>query len=155
MHFEGNAEAILWNGIILAGHGVRSDREAMLHLGKTINLEILPLEIKAPYFHLDMAICPLNDRTLAYVPDAFTDESRKKVEGLDAQLIAIDQEEGLILACNSMSVNNTVILSTQKVSRFPAALQQAGFDVLALDLSEFAKSGGGAKCLTLEAYSAI
>ena len=36
---------------------------------------------------------------------------------------------------------------------FPKKLKAAAFDVIELDLSEFAKSGGGAKCLTLEAYS--
>jgi N-dimethylarginine dimethylaminohydrolase len=154
-HFEGNAEAIMWNGKLLGGFGVRSDKAAPEYLSTILKLDLIPLEIKAPYFHLDMAICPLNKNTLAYVPDAFTIESRKRVEALDANLIPIEKEEGLNLACNSMSVNNTVILSTTKVDKFPADLQQAGFNVIALDLSEFAKSGGGAKCLTLEAYPEI
>ena len=154
VNFEGNAEAIFWNGRILGGFGVRSDLSAMEHLGKMLNVEILPLEIKAPYFHLDMCVCPLNNETLAYVPDAFTDESRTKIESLGANLVSIDQDEGLKLACNSMAVGDTVILSTPNVNKFPKALEEVGFRVIALDLSEFAKSGGGAKCLTLEAYSA-
>lgn len=154
MHFEGNAEAIYWNGRVLGGFGVRSDLDALNYLGQSLKLDLVPLEIKAPYFHLDMCVCPLNENTLAYVPDAFVDESRARLEALGAELIPIDQDEGLRLACNSMSVNNTVVLSTQEVSKFPKALERAGFNVLALDLSEFAKSGGGAKCLTLEAYSA-
>lgn len=154
VHFEGNAEAIFWNGRILGGYGVRSDLSAMDYLSQILHLNVVPLEIKSPYFHLDMCVCPLNENTLAYVPDAFTDESRAKVEALDAELIPIDQDEGLKLACNSMALNNTVILSTHEVSKFPKALERAGFEVMALDLSEFAKSGGGAKCLTLEAYPA-
>jgi N-dimethylarginine dimethylaminohydrolase len=154
VNFEGNAEAIFWNNRILGGYGVRSDLSAMKHLGKILNLEVLALEIKAPYFHLDMCVCPLNGEILAYVPDAFTDESRAKIESLGVDLIAIDQDEGLKLACNSMSVDKTVVLSTPNVTKFPKALEDAGFDTLALDLSEFAKSGGGAKCLTLEAYAA-
>lgn len=153
-HFEGNAEAIFWNGRILGGFGVRSDLSAIDHLGQILNLNIVPLEIKSPYFHLDMCVCPLDENTLAYVPDAFTDDSRAQIEALGAELIPIDQDEGLKLACNSMSINKTVILSTPDVSKFPMALERAGFEVLALDLSEFAKSGGGAKCLTLEAYPA-
>jgi len=46
-------------------------------------------------------------------------------------------------------------LSTKAVNIFPEKLSSLGFEVIELDLSEFAKSGGGAKCLTLEAYPPI
>jgi N-dimethylarginine dimethylaminohydrolase len=153
LYFEGNAEAIKWNNLILAGYGIRSDKASHAFLQETLDVEIVSLEIKKPYFHLDMCVCPLNEKSLAYVPDAFTDESRKVLEGLGANMITISQDEGMQLACNSMSVNNTVILSTKSVLEFPKNLKAAAFDVIELDLSEFAKSGGGAKCLTLEAYS--
>lgn len=155
MHFEGNAEAILWNGQLLGGYGVRSDLEALDYLSKLLDIDVIPLEIKAPYFHLDLCVCPLNAETLAYVPDAFEESSRVRIETLDAKLIPVEQEEGLNFACNSMSLNNTVILSNLELKNFPRALEKAGFDVLALDLTEFAKSGGGAKCLTLEAYPEV
>jgi N-dimethylarginine dimethylaminohydrolase len=153
MHFEGNAEAIQWNGSVLAGYGVRSDAEALDQVGELLGLNIVPLKIKPPYFHLDITVCPLSDDILAYVPSAFDPESRERLERLGAEMIAIDDQEAMKLACNSMSVNGTVILSTPEVERFPRALEKAGFDVKSLDLREFAKSGGGAKCLTLEAYS--
>ncbi|MDA1329455.1 MAG: arginine deiminase-related protein [Chloroflexi bacterium] len=152
IHFEGNAEAILWDGKILGGFGVRSDLAALEYLGKTLSLEVIPLQVVSPYFHLDIAVCPLNNQCLAYVPAAFEPESLARIEALGADMIAIDETEAKLLACNSMSVNGTVILSTTQVDKFPKALEKAGFNVKALDLTEFAKSGGGAKCLTLEAY---
>jgi N-dimethylarginine dimethylaminohydrolase len=152
LHFEGNAEAMQWDGRVLAGYGVRSDLEALDYVGKTLDLEIVPLRVKPPYFHLDIVVCPLNAETLAYVPSGLDDESQKRLEGLGTELIAIDEDEAMRLACNSMSVNGTVVLSTTKVDKFPKELERAGFKVKALDLTEFAKSGGGAKCLTLEAY---
>ena len=36
IHFEGNAENIMWNGKILCGYGVRSDRGAPEYLGNRI-----------------------------------------------------------------------------------------------------------------------
>ena len=152
INFEGNAEAIKWNNSLFAGYGVRSDKAAHSFIADTLGIDVISLEIKSPFFHLDMCICPLNSETIAYVPDAFTSESRKIIEAIEANLVVIALDEAMKLACNSMAVENTVILSTKDVNKFPAKLLDLGFDVIELDLSEFAKSGGGAKCLTLEAY---
>jgi hypothetical protein len=43
-------------------------------------------------------------------------------------------------------------VSTPQAPRFVEAVRARGKEVVALDLSEFRKAGGGAKCLTLEAY---
>ena len=152
LHFEGNGEAILWNGMILAGYGVRSDRKALDFLAKTMDVKVIPLRVQPPHFHVDTCICPLNDHTLAYVPNALDADSQARVKKLGADLISIDREESRLLACNSMALNSNVIVSTIHAPKFHKALEKAGFDVMPLDLSEFAKSGGGAKCLTLEAY---
>jgi N-dimethylarginine dimethylaminohydrolase len=153
VHFEGNGEAVYWNGRIIAGYGVRSDREALDFMAKTLGVEVVPLQIRAPHFHVDTIICPLDENTLAYVPTAMDEESQKTVKNLGAsKVIHIDREEAKLLACNSMSVAGKVIVSTANAPQFHAALEKAGFEVRPLDLSEFAKSGGGAKCLTLEAY---
>jgi len=153
MYFEGNGEAVYWNGRLLAGYGVRSDRAALDFVAGTLGVEVVPIHILPPHFHVDTVLCPLDESTLAYVPSAIAPESLEVIRGLGATLIEIDAEEGSRLAGNSMSVAGKVILSTVNAPRFHKALEAAGFQVRPLDLSEFAKSGGGAKCLTLEAYS--
>ena len=112
----------------------------------------MPLQVQYPHFHVDTCVCPLDDHTLAYVPSGMDDESQERVKALGADLIEIDQEEALLLACNSMALDRTVILSTPNAPKFHKELEKANFEVLPLNLSEFSKSGGGAKCLTLEAY---
>lgn len=153
MYFEGNGETVFWNGRLLAGYGVRSDRAALDFVAGTLGVEVVPIHILAPHFHVDTVICPLNENTLAYVPSAIAAESLEIIRGLGARLIEIGAEEAGKLAGNSMSVAGTVVLSTVQAPRFNQALETAGFQVRPLDLSEFAKSGGGAKCLTLEAYN--
>jgi N-dimethylarginine dimethylaminohydrolase len=148
-----HAIAVYWNGRVIAGYGVRSDREALDFMAKTLSVEVVPLRLRAPHFHVDTTICPLNDSTLAYVPTALDEDGQKAVKALNANLIHINNEEARLLACNSMSVAGNVVLSTVHAPKFHAALEKAGFEVRPLDLSEFAKSGGGAKCLTLEAYN--
>lgn len=155
LHFEGNGEAVQWNRLILAGYGRRSDRAALDFVAEALEVEVVPLKVHYPHFHVDTCVCPLNEKTLAFVPNGLDEDGVQRLEQLDAELIAIDEEEGLKLACNSMAIGETVIVSTPEAPKFRAALEQKGFKAFELDLTEFAKSGGGAKCLTLEAYPAI
>jgi N-dimethylarginine dimethylaminohydrolase len=152
LFFEGNGEAIAWDGRVLAGYGVRSDRKALDFIAKILNVEVIPLRVLAPHFHVDTIVCPLRKDLLAYVPSGMDTESKLRIEKLGVDLIAIDQDEAQQLACNSMSLGDDVIVSTHKSPKFHKQLEAAGFQVISMDLSEFAKSGGGAKCLTLEAY---
>jgi N-dimethylarginine dimethylaminohydrolase len=154
LFFEGNGEAIAWNGRVLAGYGVRTDRKALDFVAKTLDVEVIPLRVLAPHFHVDTIVCPLRKDLLAYVPNGMEKESRQRLESLGVDLIIIDQDEARELACNSMALGDDVIVSTHKAPKFHKKLEQAGFQIISMDLSEFAKSGGGAKCLTLEAYQA-
>ncbi len=154
VRFEGNGEAVLWNGRVIAGYGVRSDKPALDFMTKTLSIEVVPIRVKSPHYHVDTIICPLNEETLAYVPSAMSDDSQERVKALGAKLIEIGRDEARLLACNSMAIGGNVILSTKNAPKFHDALSKAGFDVMPLDMGEFAKSGGGAKCLTLEAYKA-
>lgn len=152
LFFEGNGEAIAWDGRILGGYGVRTDREALDFLAKTLNVEVIPIRVLPPHFHVDTIVCPLRKDLLAYVPSGMDEESRKRIENLGVDLIAIDEDEARNLACNSMALGDDLVFSTYNAPKFHKKLKNAGFKVVPLDLSEFAKSGGGAKCMTLEAY---
>jgi N-dimethylarginine dimethylaminohydrolase len=152
LFFEGNGEAIAWDGRILAGYGMRSDRKALDFLAKTLGVEVIPFRVLPPHFHVDTIVCPLRKNLLAYVPSGMDEESRQRIENLGVDLIAIDQDEAQELACNSMSLGEDVIISTHSAPKFHKELKKAGFKIISLNLSEFSKSGGGAKCLTLEAY---
>lgn len=152
LFFEGNGEAVAWNDLVIAGYGVRSDRKALDFMADTLGVQVVPIRVMPPHFHVDTTICPLDDHTLAYVPSGMDEESQERVKALGADLIEIDQEEALQLASNSMALDRTVVISSPRAPIFNAALEKAGFQPQPLDLSEYAKSGGGAKCLTLEAY---
>ena len=51
-------------------------------------------------------------------------------------------------ACNAVVVGSTVVLNTG-CPELEEQLQARGYATRAVDLSEFMKSGGSAKCLTL------
>lgn len=152
VHFEGNAETMLWNGKLFGGYGIRSDREAYTSVAEILDIEVIPLRLQEPFYHLDTGFCPINDDTIAYVPEAFDIQSRELVSRLAKNTIAIGSEEAKLMACNSKAVGDTVVVSTKQAPKFVEDIRALGLNVVELELSEFRKAGAGAKCLTLEAY---
>jgi len=152
VRFEGNAETILWNGRLFGGYGIRSDKEAYTSVAEILDIEVIPLKLQEPYYHLDTGFCPINDDTIAYVPEAFDIYSRELVAKLAKNMIVIAPEEAKVMACNSKAVGDTVVVSTKQAPNFVKQLKTLGLNVVELELTEFLKSGAGAKCLTLEAY---
>jgi N-dimethylarginine dimethylaminohydrolase len=152
LHFEGNAEALYWNGMLLGGHGVRSDRAALACVSHILGVEVVPFELNKPYYHLDVCLTPIDGETALYYPGAFTDVGLEELARVVPKLVPVNEAEAQALACNSMAINDTVVMSTRRAPRVAALLRGLKKRVVELELSEFKKAGGGAKCLTLEAY---
>ncbi|MFO1019574.1 MAG: amidinotransferase, partial [Planctomycetales bacterium] len=64
------------------------------------------------------------------------------------ELIPVCEEEAVRFACNAVVVGKDVFLNTG-CPRLEEDLRGRGYTPHATDLSEFLKSGGSAKCLTL------
>lgn len=152
IRFEGNAETMLWNGKLIGGYGIRSDKEAYTSVAEILDVEVIPLRLQEPYYHLDTGFCPINEDTIAYVPEAFDRHSRELVAKLAKNTIIIGPEEAHLMASNSKAVGDTVVVSTKQAPNFVEQIKRLGLNVVQLELAEFLKSGAGAKCLTLEAY---
>lgn len=150
--FEGNAEAIAWGDRLLMGHGVRSSVAAARHLRRILGAEVIPLELRQPFFHLDVALLPLGHDNLVYFPPAFTEDSVSTIRRLSRSLIEVGVEDAMALACNSMVVGGTVIMRAD-FPRLRKEIESLGFRALVIPLSEAPKVGGAIKCHTLEHYS--
>ena len=59
------------------------------------------------------------------------------------------EEEAACFSCNAVNVGKTVVTNLT-TDRFAKLLESKGFSHIQTDLSEFIKSGGSAKCLTLK-----
>ena len=64
------------------------------------------------------------------------------------RLIAAGEDEAKRFGCNAVVVGKTVVLNAG-CGRLAADLHSAGYTPVAVELDEFLKSGGSAKCLTL------
>ena len=64
------------------------------------------------------------------------------------RLIAATEDEAKRFGCNAVVVGKTVVTNTG-CEQLSADLRAAGYTPVAVELDEFFKSGGSAKCLTL------
>ena len=118
-------------------------------MGERLGVEVLPLELVDPrFYHLDTCFCPLSKDEAIYYPGAFDDYGRSVLQDRIPNLIEVSAEEAVSFSCNAVVVGKTVILN-DGAPKLARALQDRGYEVRPLRLSEFIKAGGSAKCLTL------
>ena len=153
--FEGAGDALFDSqGRLWIGSGIRSDLHALDEIINMLDVEACGLElVDSRWYHLDTAFCPLpGDKAIAY-KNAF---SRKSIAALDhafgENIIWVSEADAKIFACNAISIEQSVILHRAS-AELKLALSQHGFEVIEAGVSEFLKSGGACKCLTLEICS--
>lgn len=134
-----------------AGYGWRSERSATLQLQEIVGCRVLPLLlVDERFFHLDMALCPLESGHVLVYPAAFSPHAqallRRAIE--PGYLIDIGVEDARALACNAVEVGDTVVLHSASRG-LRDRLHDAGYRVFCTELDEFIRSGGSAKKLTL------
>jgi N-dimethylarginine dimethylaminohydrolase len=151
--FEGAGDALLDRGkdALWAGYGHRSTLEAYNYISRWLNLQILPLRlVDDRFYHLDTCFCPLKDGYLLYYPAAFDKDSQELINlhvSKDKQVVA-NEADALNFSCNAINIENRVVLNRVS-SSLRRDLSRAGFETIETELSEFMKSGGSAKCLTI------
>jgi N-dimethylarginine dimethylaminohydrolase len=147
--FEGAGDALFCGRSLFAGYRIRSDVSGHQYLGQVLHRQVLPVELVNPYFyHLDTCFCPLAPGEAIYYPDAFDAYGRRVLEAHVPKRIAAIEADAHRFGCNAVVVGRTVVLNAG-CDRLAADLQAAGYTTVAVELDEFIKSGGSAKCLTL------
>jgi N-dimethylarginine dimethylaminohydrolase len=149
VHFEGEGDVLRCGEALIGGYRFRSDRAALTALGELLPTEVLALELADPWFyHLDTCLCPLTDKTVLYYPEALTPAARKAVSERFPDAVPVEAEEAYRFVCNSVVVGEHVVMSPGcPLAR--EAVQARGYTVHEVEVGEFLKAGGGAKCLAL------
>jgi N-dimethylarginine dimethylaminohydrolase len=149
MRFEGAGDALFCGDSLFAGYRFRSDVKSHQWIGERLGVPVLPLELVDPrFYHLDTCFCPIAADLAVYYPGAFDEYGRSVLQDQILRLIEVSPDEAVSFSCNAVVVGQTVILN-RGASKLAATLEQYGYAVRPLDFSEFIKSGGSAKCLTL------
>lgn len=151
--FEGAGDALLdrAGACLWAAYGFRSELDSHPYLARWLNLEVISLRLINPrFYHLDTCFCPLEGGWLLYYPQALDAYSNRVIEQRvpAAKRIPVSEADAVRFACNAVNVGRRIVLN-QVSAELRNRLEAAGFDVWETPLSEFIKSGGAAKCLTL------
>ncbi len=152
MIFGGAGDALFdADGNLWFGSGPRSDAAAIGDIASTLQVGIQAVELVDPrWYHLDTAFCPLaNGYALAY-KRAFSAASAALIQNkLGDKVIWVSDEDALNFACNAVCLDHEIILYRAS-SELKATLKGYNFSITEIDVSEFMKSGGSCKCMTLE-----
>ncbi len=149
MYFEGAGDALFCGKILFAGYRIRSDVRGHQWLGQSIQRLVLPLELINPYFyHLDTCFCPLAPGEALYFPGAFDHYGQRVLQAHIPRLLEVSESDAQRFGCNAVVVDKTVIINAG-CDKLSSDLASWGYRPVSLELGEFIKSGGSAKCLTL------
>ncbi len=149
MYFEGAGDALFCGPTLFAGYRIRSDALAHQYIARAIERQVLAVELVNPrFYHLDTCFCPLAPGEAIYYPAAFDSYGRKVLESHIPRLLPVVEAEANRFGCNAVVVGKTVVTNTG-CDRLTADLRAWGYEPVAVELDEFLKAGGSAKCLTL------
>lgn len=150
--FEGAGDALFdAQGRLWIGGGPRSSAATPACLAQLVDRPVHKLTLADPaFYHLDTCFCPLPTGGALHVPGAFDADSRRRLRAAFGDtLIALTQEEGRLFCANAVCVAATVFMN-RATPRLRRQLDTLGLGIKETPLSEFMKSGGSAKCLTLD-----
>jgi len=151
--FEGEGDALfaedgsrLW-----AGYGLRTMKSSHQALRDAWGIDVVGLElVDARFYHLDTCFAPLSRGFVMYYPAAFSSQALREIEGFypSEKRIVVEEADAVRFACNAVSIGDTIILN-RIGDRLVGQLESLGFDVVQVELSEFLRAGGAAKCLVM------
>jgi N-dimethylarginine dimethylaminohydrolase len=152
--FEGEGDALFSSDgrCLWAGHGPRSTASSHHALHDAWGIPVAPLHLIDPrFYHLDTCFAPLTGGYVMYFPEAFDQQSLHRIESFytPKKRIIISEADAVCFACNAINVGRTIILNRIS-SKLSYQLEQIGFEVIQVELTEFLKAGGAAKCLVMK-----
>ena len=151
-HLEAG-DAFAWGDALVVGYGPRTDELGLKALATELSVRVRGLSITHPgMYHLDLAFCPLDDRRAIVCPAAFDEESAAALLALVPEPLVITEEEALTtFAANSIVIGSTVLMPAAEGggnARIVTQLEEWGFEVVQVDVSQFHLGGGSIRCLT-------
>jgi N-dimethylarginine dimethylaminohydrolase len=151
---EGEGDHLLVDGVILAGHGPRTDPDSHHETSDYFGRPVVGLTLVDPrFYHLDTALAVLGGREIMYYPAAFSGASVDRLRLLFPDAIEADDAAADVFGLNAISDGRHVVLPAA-ATRLAARLAKRGFEPVPVELGELLKAGGGPKCCVLELRAA-
>jgi N-dimethylarginine dimethylaminohydrolase len=146
-HFEAG-DAFAFGDSLVVGYGPRTEELGLKHLATELDVRVRGVRLTHPgMYHLDLAFCPLDSNRAMVCPSAFDDASARAILDLVPEALGLTEEEALTFCANSVVVGRKVLMPSCP-DRVRTRLEDWGFDVGLVDVSQFHKGGGSIRCLT-------
>jgi N-dimethylarginine dimethylaminohydrolase len=137
-------------GLVLAGYGFRTEPAAHTEAQEALGRPVVSLRLVDPqFYHLDVALAPLDDENVVYYPDAFSPASQRVLRQLFPDAVVAEEADALAFGLNLVSDGRHVVLNSD-ASALAAKLAAAGYLPVPVELSELKKGGGSVKCCVAE-----
>ena len=148
--FEGEGDALGMGDEFYTGFHFRSDVEAHDQLAGHFRTAYFALELcDKRFYHLDTCFAPLDAKSaLVFLPAFETYAQLVLLENIQDP-IRVPEKEALNFACNAIVIEKKIVMP-KGCTKTAEELKARGFQTFELDLSEFMKAGGAAKCLVLK-----
>jgi N-dimethylarginine dimethylaminohydrolase len=139
-----------YGGLILAGHGFRTDPAAHAEAQEVLGRPVVSLKLVDPaFYHLDTALAALDDRHVTYYPDAFSHASQRVLAQLFPDAVLADRADAEAFGLNLVSDGRHVVLNAE-ASGMAAKVAAAGYVPVPVELGELKRGGGSVKCAVAE-----
>jgi N-dimethylarginine dimethylaminohydrolase len=139
-----------YGGLVLAGYGYRTELPAHAEAQEVLGRPVLSLRLVDPaFYHLDTALAPLDDRNVAYYPDAFSPASQRVLARLFPDAVIADRADAEAFGLNLVSDGRNVVLNAEATG-MADKVRAAGYRPVPVELSELKRGGGSVKCAVAE-----
>jgi N-dimethylarginine dimethylaminohydrolase len=139
-----------YGGLILAGHGFRTDPAAHAEAQEVLGRPVISLRLVDPaFYHLDTALAALDDRNVTYYPEAFSAASQRVLAQLFPDAVRADRTDAEAFGLNLVSDGRHVVLNAEAVA-MAEKVRSAGYVPVPVELSELKRGGGSVKCAVAE-----
>ncbi len=152
--FEGTADLAFFGDKMIFASGPRTDSraEASLRAALPEFTCVASVELIDPsFYHLGACLVPLAEDTALWVPDAFATHDQQTIRSLFPRTIPVNAADANCFACNAFVHGREVVVHDAS-REFEDTLGEHGFSLHRVDLSEFLKAGGAARCLVLPIF---
>ncbi|MDO8523131.1 MAG: arginine deiminase-related protein [bacterium] len=154
--FEGGGDMLLWQGKFIGGHGFRSTFDGIKTAASFATFwgkedDLVPLKLIDPrFYHLDTCFCPIGEHAF-YFPGAIAPDSCEALLKL-GKAVPVSEADALKMVCNGVYFEGSSgpKFVVNDISRkLEKMLEKWGIETIINKTSEFQKSGGSNRCLSL------
>ena len=150
---EGGDICLLRPGVVAIGwSGERTNKEgalAMAHVFEQRGWKTMLTSFDPFFLHLDTLFAMVDEKLAVGCIEALDPAFIGQVRALGVEILPVTPYEVQRLGTNLLSLGDKRVLSSADNSRVNIELAALGYHVIAVDISQFTRCGGGVHCLTM------